>query len=733
MPGSDSVRFAGVSEVDGLWVSLREAYLLAHSADRTAVLADLVLAADRAGAARLAVLGRRVLAEAHRVDGRWAEVRRLHGECLAEYDRGPGRFGRADVVELLRWSARQVEAMIDFPDLPLADLDDAVRGLARRCTAAGTSWHDVYAVRRALAAHLGDRPGAAEAHLRWLATAPAEADDRWVDVGTVLHHLGVGEADRAREAAARVLADPVTGDEATTLVRCLMLTPLVRGGETGLAALTYRRVRRGMAGETYSPEQVALVVEFCALTGNLDAGLDWAAAVPGFADRGRPFATMEIATSLALLGDTFVAAGRGDTLLDVGSGPEPLVVLAGRLRDLALAHAARFDRRNGNSVQDDRVRARLAARPAGFLPLDVTSRPPLRVLPPPGLSDAALLARAEWHDLRGEAAEARACLSLLPGGLGPHLDAWRGALLARFFPGEHTEPALWQAARAHRRHGDERRALLTECWLGLWIAHVGRGGEGIATTSAAVEELHRLGDDVDIAWGEYWYAHVLAAQGALADAGTAVDRGRRHATAAGEPLVLGTLLTLDAALRPAPDTAAAALDALVTAGAPERAIEALDQVARHAGYLDVVTSLLAGPPRDADRLVGRLRYLRACAAIDAGRPADAVDDLVEAVGQASVRGEDTAEQWYQLALAAHAAGRYEDAADAGVRATTMLDEDDGGWADQARLQLAESYRALGDRPAALGEYRRLADGDGTLAASAFVAGSALLEELGRPA
>jgi tetratricopeptide (TPR) repeat protein len=119
-----------------------------------------------------------------------------------------------------------------------------------------------------------------------------------------------------------------------------------------------------------------------------------------------------------------------------------------------------------------------------------------------------------------------------------------------------------------------------------------------------------------------------------------------------------------------------------------------------------------------------------------GQLADAADDLNEAVGQAALRGGDTAEQWHQLARADHAARRYEDAVDASLRAAALLDhlraEDPtvAEQADEARYLLAESYRLLGDHRTALREYRKLADGDGPLAATAFVAGTALLEELG---
>lgn len=730
----------GESEVDDLWLSLREAYTMPHGPDRTAMLADAVRRADERDAARITFLARRMLADAHRTDGRWDRVRALFDECLREYDERTWRFPREDEAELLHWHAWEVECMIDFPDHTLDDIRAAQEGLERRYTNADLPWHEVYSARRGIAMHLGDWPVAEEAHLRWVATAPAGQDDRWLDVATIDHELSRGETAKAHELAAAMLDDPCVSDEPVVLTRCLMLLPLAMAGEWELASLTYRRVQRGMSGEFHTLEHIGRVVEFCALTGNLDTGIDWLAVMAGFEARQRPFATMEFAAAATLLADAVVRAGRGDIALDLGEDDPnsvPFRVLARRMRTLTLDIARKFDARNGNTVQGDRVRARLDAKPlTDFLPLDPTSRPPLRVLPPPGLSDEALLARARWHDLRCEPDEARACLTAVSDDLPPNLEARLVELRARFFQNEDTEPALWQSVRVSRRYGDERRALLAECWLGLWVAHAGRVAEGVSTTAAAVEQLRRLGDDSDCAWGEYWLAYVLAAQGAQADALAALSRGRQHASNAADDLALGSLLTLETSLRPSLGSATAALDALVAAGAPEKALEALELLARHDGHVDVVTRLLADPPRDAARLVGRLRYLRARELFADGRPADAADDLNEAVGQAALRAGDTAEQWDQLARADHAAGRYEDAVDASLRAAALLDhmrDEDQAWAaqaDEARYLLAESYRLLGDHRTALREYRKLADGDGPLAATAFVTGTALLEELG---
>lgn len=716
--------------VADLWLSLRVADAMEHGTERTSLLADAVRTADRLREPRAAFRSRRMLADAHRLDGRWDRMRSLFYECLDAYDQRRWQFDRDDEAELLGWYAWVVECMVDFPDLSLAEIRAALKGVERRYTAAGLPWHEVYSAQRGIAAHLGDWTAASEAHLRWVATAPTDADDRWLDVATIDHYLCQGETVQARKIAAAMLDDPVSSDEPIVLARCLMLLPLASAGEWELAALTFRRIRRGMSGEFYSLEHLGRVIEFLGLTGNALAGIDWLAVMEGFEARKRPFATMEFAVSAAVLASALVRAGRGDTVLDLGPDDPntlPLRALARRMRRLALDLAEQFDRRNGNTFQSERIRTRLAAEPiTGFLPLEPTSRPPLNLLPPSGLSDEDLLTRAEWHDLRCEADEARACLTVVSDDLPPYLNARLVELRAKFFQSEETEPALRYAIDVYYQHGDQPRALLAECWLSLWTAYTGRPDEAVASAMTAVEQLRRSGDDTSCAWGEYWLAYLFASQGAHADALDALTRGQRHAQAASDYLALGTLLILDTTLRPALATATAALDALIAARAPEKALEALEQLTHHDGYLEVVENILAAPPVGMARLIGRLRYLRARSLHD---PAHSVDDFTEAIGQAALRGEDTAEQWHQLAQANHAAGRYEDAVDASQRAAELLDPQSDA-RDQASYLLADSYRHLGDHRAALREYRRLADGDGSLAAQAFVAGTALLEQLG---
>ncbi len=738
-----------------LWVSLNEARATNDTGARTALLEDLVGRADDADVPRVLFLARRDLSDAYRRRGHWDLVYRLLRECLADHDRRPWRFTEEDVATLLQWYAWLVECMVDFPDFGLDEIDRAVDDVEQRFLAAGRDPHEVHSVRRGVAAHLGDWEAAEAAFLRWTAPAAVDEDDRWLSVVGIEQALARGDAEsvsRAHALAAPILAETAVSDEPTVLVRCLMLLPLAEAGRWDEAVLAYRRVQRGMSGEAHSLENHGRLVEFCALTGNETAGVDRLGPMKGFESRKRPLATMEYATSVAVLADALVRAGRGDTRLDLGDDPNsvPFHEVARRMRRVALELADRFDRRNASTVVSDRVRTRLAARPlADFVPLSPTSRPPLRARTD-GLSDTALLHLARLHDLRCEQDEARACLAAISATPPEPVAAGVAELRAKFFQDDDTEAVLRRCAEVYRRHGDECSALLTHCWLGLWIVYKGRTDEGLATTADAVAALRSTGDDSACAWGEHWLAHVLAGQGRHPEARASLTRGKQHARAAEDLLALGSLLDLESGISPdgAIDSATAALTAFIAADAPEKALESLARLRNTyehlndlASFQSLVTRLLESPPpTGSNRLHGHLRYLRACALIDAGHPAAAADDLNEAIGQASLREGARVEQWYQSTYANHAAARYEDAVDAGLVAANWLDHlrdhphgldtaDWSDWADNARYLVAESYRHLGDHQAALRELRKLATNHGPLSATAFIAGTHLLDEL----
>lgn len=517
-------------------------------------------------------------------------------------------------------------------------------------------------------------------------------------------------------------ADPA-GSEITRL--CRTLVPLA-AGKYAEAASTYRWVTRASAGDPLHYGDHALRLEFCALTGNEHTGVDLLSLLDGVGDHGDAVARLEFFASAALLTRRLTETGYGGIpfVLDGPYDGVPLSRLHRRMRAAALVEAEELDERDDAGHFTAYAERKMAADPvAEFVPLLPSALPRAPIAPPPGLSAEELVIRAEIHNHRCEPEEARACLAAIetvPDEIAPRLTELR----AIFFQGDDTEERLRHAAAGFRRRNDEIRFLLNQCWLGLWLVFDDQAETGVALTTVAAARLRAGTDDRAACWGEYWLAHVLSGQGRTAEAYEVLRRGAERAREAGDPLLHGTLLCLEASLRngdgedpvTALELARAATDAFVVGNVGEKAVEAVEQVRiayERTGSLDeldvfvehLLSTLPVGGP---ERLRGHLRHLRALSLIGTGRFAEAVDDAYAALGVAASKGKDTAEHWYVLVTALHGAGRYDDVLDVAPRTIALLTASPD-WAHRCRWMYADSYRALGESSRAFDEYAVLAE------------------------
>ncbi|MFD5247938.1 hypothetical protein ACFWIW_25595 [Amycolatopsis sp. NPDC058340] len=514
------------------------------------------------------------------------------------------------------------------------------------------------------------------------------------------------------------------GAEITRL--CRTLVPLAAAGKYAEAASTYRWVTRASSGDPLRYGDHALRLEFCALTGNEHTGLDLLSLLDGVGDHSDAVGRLEFFASAALLTRRLTETGYGDIPF-VLNGPYdgvPLSRLHERMRAAAFVEAEELDGREHTGYFTGYAERKMAAKPvAEFVPLLPSALPRVPILPPPGLSAEELVIRAEIHNHRCEPEEARACLDAIesvPDEIEPRLSELR----AIFFQGEGTEERLRDAAAGFRRQGDEIRFLLNQCWLGLWLVFDDQAETGVALTTVAAARLRAGTDERAACWGEYWLAHVLSGQGRTSEAYEALRRGAERARAAGDPLLHGTLLCLEASLRngdgedPAAtlELARAATDAFIVGNVGEKAVEAVEQVriayerTGSLDELDVFVELLLAtlPVGGPERLRGHLRHLRALSLIGTGRFAEAVDDAYASLGVAASKGKDTAEHWYVLVTALHGAGRYDEVLDVAPRAIALLAASPD-WGHRCRWMYADSYRALGESSRAFNEYAVLAE------------------------
>ncbi|PSK88931.1 hypothetical protein CLV63_12819 [Murinocardiopsis flavida] len=749
-----------------LRAALENARQMGHGEAQQALMEDVIRHADAGGFPRLAFSARRSLANAYSVDRQWDKAFPLFSRCLSEHDQRPEDFGPEEDWSLRRWYTSITQSMSEFPEISLAQIYGACDDMERRFKAGGHSLRKVYAARRWIAQLACDWDEEERCYQAWITAGGPQHGSVW-DFEEEVERL-VLRGDDASVARALELAEPVlSGDvgftEPAAPIQCRMLLPLARAGRHEEAALAYKRADRVLEHGVYRYEYRSMQIEFCALTGNEDTGLRLVKErIHGWYSLNRPSGKMEFSVAAALLLGRMAAVGRGAEQVTCHCNehpPVPATVLRDQMTRTALELAAQFDARNGTTAQGDRIRAMLAQRPvADFLPLTPTSRKPVRAAATEGLAPEQLLDRAEWHQRCQEDDTARAYLSAVPEPPPPHLAGRVVELRALLDWGPGTEAALRWAAEAHRHNGDTRRSLLCLCWLGRWLTEENRGKEGMAMVNKAVRDLRAADDSWAAAWGELRLAQVLVL---LQKPGEyyAIQRAGALAAASGDPLVLGMIAADEASWLKQDGAdparvirlATTALDALITAGAAEKAVIALDHLrtayeraGADADFVTMVRARLAAPrPGTPAGVHARLRYEHGRALLGEGRPEEAVTDLTEAVGQAHALGLDRAEQWYFLAVACHSTGRFEEAVHAAAEGANWLAHlrrnewlDHPVLADHCRMILADSHHEIGETEAALEQYVRLVEDAGEVGNAPVVAVGqgkvgVVLAELGR--
>ncbi|MFG2038779.1 hypothetical protein [Dactylosporangium sp. NPDC048998] len=718
-----------------LWSLLREAYHMPYGGAQIALVEQVMQHADAGGHDELRLASRLFATTAYVHGGEPAKSFVTFSWCRAEYDAHPERFDREDEHTLLWHFKYMVNGLLKFPAVPLARTYDVLDDMERRFRAGGHSLHAVYAYRYLVAAHLGD-PAAEDWYAKWNA-APRDhnSDCAGCDPGEKVEHLvGLGRDEEAVEMARPVLAGRLTCIEQPQSILTSLMVPYVRTGRLSEAADAHRQAYRRMRGNLADMQSISEHIGFCARTGNETRGLELVQRhLPWLERSPSPQAEMWFSASAALL------LGRLDPGLPLGdtTAGELGARLAARARDWA----AKFDERNGTSSISGRIEATIGAPPlVEHLPLSAVARrraetgvevgaalaaPAERELP---TDPAALLDRAwqlyEEHRMDAAAAAFERFDELLPEPPPElavrRLDGRARLIAIRDDGGPAAEALFLEVAAAHRALGEELK--------------------GLAAQSRAV--LCRQADEAMLADLVALIERIVAHEGADADV-RAEARLRAESALLRLERVEEALAAVDAAIAEGPERPSlrAELGArrargLLVFGRYDEALASADEsleqytalgtpppagipslIRAHAlGNLErfdeAVTSFDAALALAADRslrlsaLVGRAR-----ARLAADRPADAIDDLVEAVADHVAQGEDlpAALLRYDLATAYNHAGQPLDAAEAAESALDVLDRAGAQeQADQTRYVLSRIYRELGETDLALGLLEALA-------------------------
>ncbi|GGJ74614.1 hypothetical protein GCM10010123_00750 [Pilimelia anulata] len=356
---------------------LRRAEQVPEGPAQIAAAEEAIRHADALGEEPLRFAARMLATEAYERGGEPAGAFVTFSWALADFDRAPGYHDRADDWRL-RWHFKYVCGSLSaFPEVPLDRTAAVLDDMERRYRAGGHSLHAVYTQRFALARHLGDDDAAAHWYAQWQAAPRDENSDcAGCDPTSRAHYL----YDLGRSAEAVALAEPVLAGRLTCTVQphailTALMLPLLRTGAPARARDAHLRAYRRQRTNVARLWSVAAHARFCLFTGNDARALEIVRRHLEWLDRApSPYDAMEFAaTASAVLRRTPGASVRRAAAGERAAADRDAAELAELLAGEARAVGARFDARNGNGYQSERVEMLLHAGPLGeYVPLSPT-------------------------------------------------------------------------------------------------------------------------------------------------------------------------------------------------------------------------------------------------------------------------------------------------------------------------------------------------------------------------
>ena len=346
--------------------------LLAEAADlpegpaKVDLIAEAARVADAHGDVRRGFAVRKELLSAALDGGQPDQLTVAFTWCLAQSDADPEAVPPDEILWQYRWV---VSNLPQFPQVPRAQIEDAIADMTRRYRAAGSTMRAVHLLRVNVAIKLKD-PAAATAALEDFRSA---ARDRWSDnprteQSFLVDYLTfVGRDQEAVEHCPQVLAGRVDSPHFFGGDSAQLLAPLLNLGRADDAVRVQRAGYRYVARRHRYLDMVGLHIECLA---RLD---DFPAAVKAFEDHSR-FAldTKQVMDRFDFFWGALVLVERLRRVRrrppfrlpkQLPASPDDL---AAWLRADAAGLAKRFDARNGNTYFADRLKQvdDLVARPA---------------------------------------------------------------------------------------------------------------------------------------------------------------------------------------------------------------------------------------------------------------------------------------------------------------------------------------------------------------------------------
>ncbi|MEU4422899.1 tetratricopeptide repeat protein [Actinoplanes sp. NPDC024001] len=727
-----------------LWSLLGEAQHLPYGAAQIALVEQVLRHVDAAGDPELAFQARLFATSAYVYGGEPAKAFPAFSWCVADFDRNPAAYHQRRKHSLLWLFKTMINALTDFPEVPLARTYAVLDDMERRYRENGHGMQPVYKHCYLVASHIGDLEAADRWFEKWQA-APRDSlsDCAGCEPTTLVWHLNTrGRYAEAVERGVATLAEKLDCVEQPQGILSELMEALVRVGRLDEAADAHRRAYLVERNNLADLSEIADHIQFCTRTGNehraleiLQRHIDWLERAPS------PAAAMQFAASSAALLRRISERGHGDApIRRTGRDEITAAELAVELTTVATDLAAAFDARNGTSYQSKLIAETLDPEPYGVeLALSATARrapapvqaealaaEPAAPVVVPEVSATELLDLADQHWEADRDEELAAVLDAFDARFGEPADAataarlWRarGQRLRLSDDADGAVRAWERAIELYTEAGDTGAVIKLRARVGLERGFAGEPAEGLAAVEAdvAYHDEHGGPEDRAAAWLRLSTIYLLLDR--IDEANEASDRADQHAEEVPDPRRQAQHAMVRARNRAAADRDEEAL-AAARAGwefyrthGPARMSAQAAAVFGHladdpaetvAAFDEALAAGLSGPVLSA-------RVYRGRALMQLDRAAEAIDDLVEAVAICAEQGMDEGGVFARqdLAQAYRMAGRQAEAIE--VAEEALLGFERLGFeepANDTRFLLAGLYRDLGDSARALEVFRDL--------------------------